>query len=218
MVSSLVFDLDGTLIDSSPGILSALYLSLSDFGCDTIHVDCTHVGPPLASVFQQLLPCETDFGINQLCNSFRHHYDNSEYLQFKPYDGVAEALDWLSRHGIRLFVATNKRSLPTKKILDLLQWNCYFEFVYCLDMCRVQGSTKANCLSSLVSSFNLDASRTPYLGDRLNDYTAASSASMPFFMAEWGYASREERHVLSEVTCLESPSDLLTPTFLHQYP
>lgn len=217
MSRSLVFDLDGTLIDSSPGILSALSTSLLNLGYDSIHVDSTLLGPPLPSVFRKLLPHELDSRIDQLCSSFRLHYDNSEYVHFQPYAGVAEALSALLGLGFRLFIVTNKRTLPTKKIIELLEWSCYFEFVYSLDMCGVPKPTKANSLFNLLQSFNLEASRTPYLGDRFDDYKAASSVSMPFFFAEWGYAPSYELHAISELSCLASPFSLMSSSFLHHF-
>ena len=149
MASSLVFDMDGTLIDSSSGILSALSLSLSEFGYHSIVVNSTQVGPPIASVFRKLLPCVDDIRINQLCLSFQHHYDNSEYLHSRPYAGIVQVLEELTLLGCRLFIATNKRAVPTQKIVDLLDWNHYFEFVYSLDMCDSPDATKGDSLSSL---------------------------------------------------------------------
>lgn len=217
MASSIVFDFDGTLVDSSSGILSALSLSLSTYGYESIHVDSTHVGPPLPSVFRTLLPSEGDFHIDQLCNSFRHHYDNAEYLRCKPYEGVTEALDRLVCHGFRLFIVTNKRSFPTKKIIDFLEWNSYFDFIYSLDMCDSPDATKATALTNLLSIFDLEPSQTPYLGDRFADYKAASSVSMPFLFAEWGYASHSEFHGVSDFTCLPSPLSLMSPSLLQSF-
>jgi phosphoglycolate phosphatase len=217
MASSLVFDMDGTLVDSSSGILSALNLSLSEFGYYSIEVNSTHVGPPLASVFQKLLPCVDDFRINQLCLSFQHHYDNSGYLNFRPYPGIAQVLEALTLLGCRLFIVTNKRAVPTQKIIDLLEWNHYFEFVYSLDICDSPVATKVDSLSSLLLRFNLDPLLTPYLGDRFDDYLAAISVSMPFLWAEWGYASRDELHGLSDVTRLASPYSLMTSSFLNHF-
>jgi len=214
MASSLVFDMDGTLIDSSSGILSALSLSLSEFGYHSIDVNSTHVGPPIASVFRKLLPFVDDIRINQLCLSFQHHYDNSEYLHSRPYAGIVQVLEELTLLGCRLFIATNKRAVPTQKIVDLLDWNHYFEFVYSLEMCDSPDATKVDSLSSLLLRFNLDPLLTPYLGDRFDDYLAATSVSMPFFLAEWGYASRYEFYGLSDFTCLTSPSSLMSSSFL----
>lgn len=214
MAPSLVLDLDGTLINSSPGILSALSLSLNEYGYESLKLSAMHVGPPLVSVFRTLLPWEAESRINQLCDSFRYHYDNSEYLHFNPYEGIAEALNHLVHHDFRLFIVTNKRSLPTKQIIDLLGWNYYFDFIYCLDMCCSQLATKANSLANLLTSFDLDPSRTPYLGDRLEDYKAASSVSMPFLFAKWGYASPLEQQDLAECACIASPLSLLSSSFL----
>ena len=214
MVSSFVFDMDGTLVDSSSGILSALSLSLSEFAYHSIDVNSTHVGPPLASVFRKLLPCADDFRINQLCLSFQHHYDNSGYLHSRSYAGITQVLEVLTRLKCRLFIVTNKRSVPTQKIIDLLEWNHYFEFVFSLDMCDSHDATKVDSLSSLLSRFNLDPLLTPYLGDRFDDYVAATSVSMPFLLAEWGYASRYEFYGISDFTCLASPSSLMSSSFL----
>ena len=218
MAPCLVFDLDGTLIDSSSGILSALSLSLSEFGYDSADVNSTHVGPPLAAVFRSLLPNAEDVIIDRLCIAFRHHYDNSEYLRSKPYPGIEEVLEQLGCLGCRLFIVTNKRSVPTQKIIDLLQWNDHFEFIYSLDMCSLRSPTKTNSLSNLLLMFSLDPAQTPYLGDRLDDYLAASSVSMPFFLAEWGYASCYELNSLSDLTRLVSPSSLFSTSFLHHLP
>lgn len=115
----------------------------------------------------------------------------------------------------RLFIATNKRAIvPTQKIIDLLEWNHFFEFVYSLDMCDSRDATKVHSLSSLLLSFNLDLLLTPYLGDRLDDCLAATSVSMPFFLAEWGYAFRYEFYGLSDYTLLASPSSLMPSSFL----
>ena len=214
MVYSVVFDLDGTLVDSSDGILASMSSALMESGFGSIDLDSTHIGPPLPSVFQTLLPTMDLDQINQLCLLFKCHYDTSGYLLTKPYHGVVKTLDCLRDLKYRLFIVTNKRAAPTRKILNLLGLDCYFEFVYSLDMCKSSHADKSCALSNLLLEFNLNATVTPYIGDRLADFFAATSVSMPFALAQWGYASQTEFSGVSKYFPLLSPSTILFPSFL----
>ena len=103
----ILFDLDGTLTDSGPGIMHAAQYALDAFG---VHVEDARtlsffVGPPLVETFARYFPPEQ---VPAAIEQFRKYYREHGWLENEPYPGVGECLKALAVHGKKMLVATSK--------------------------------------------------------------------------------------------------------------
>src|SRR5690349_17735314 len=117
----LIFDLDGTLVDSRPGIQRSLRAAILRV---FPHVDPGvldfEIGPPVRQMFQQTLKTVNPMELQQLELAFRTSYDSDGWKQTNAYTGVDETLDKLTRRGNICYVVTNKPALSTSRILTHL--------------------------------------------------------------------------------------------------
>lgn len=185
---AVVFDLDGTLVDSAPGILTSLAHALemtSTIPSRALTPDL--IGPPLANMLQTLCPNTDTATLAKITAAFKQHYDTEGCLCTQQFEGITELLDMLSDAGCPMFIATNKRDKPTQQIVHHLGLALYFVAVYSLDSIHPLASSKGALLRYMLARHDLPAASTLYVGDRSEDKIAAQEACMPFFLADWGY-------------------------------
>ena len=104
---SVLLDLDGTLIDSQPGIIASCLAALRALGHDPGEaLDIKRaIGPPLEDMFQALLQVHGDDRIGEAVAAYRHHYGESGLLGTEPYRGITGALQEMQRAGLRIYLA-----------------------------------------------------------------------------------------------------------------
>lgn len=120
----LLFDLDGTLTDSGPGIMHAAETALGSFGITGLSEQALRqfVGPPLVESFAVYLP-QAD--VQTAIDRFRAYYRETGWLENEPYPGVRECLHALKAAGKRMYVATSKLESMARQVLthfDLMQY------------------------------------------------------------------------------------------------
>lgn len=185
---AIVFDLDGTLVDSSNGILFSLSEAFNENSCIlSAPLTSALIGPPLGETLSLLCPRADKSKLNSLSSSFKSHYDTIGFRRTVPFPGVYEMLHSLVNAGITLHIATNKRMSPTSQIVDLMGWSSLFDLVLSPDSVSPALPNKAAILNKLLTEANLGAQDCLYIGDRLDDYNAALEIEIPFALAEWGF-------------------------------
>jgi phosphoglycolate phosphatase len=186
--STLIFDLDGTLIDSAPSILASFAMVLEEAGV-TANVPLANnlIGPPIQETLTILTGIDDPHIINTYVESFKRHYDSNGYKATKVYSGVSELLAALHADGFTLHLATNKRLAPTRLILDYLGWSSYFQSVYALDLYTPRLPDKGALLECLLTEQGLQSSEVLYIGDKTEDAQSAEQNGMAFLGVAWGY-------------------------------
>ena len=184
----IVFDLDGTLIDSVIGIeLSFKYAFFNTYGKDLNQSIRSLIGPPIDQVLLKLNGEKDLITINKFLRFFKEHYDIAGFKQSVLFSGVNHTLNILSGYGIKLFIATNKRHLPTQKILNLIGIEKYFLGIYCSDFPNSNFSSKTEMLGSLIIDYCLIREEVLMIGDTIHDLEAAKNNSVNFAYVEYGY-------------------------------
>ncbi len=187
-IETLIFDLDGTLIDSAPAILASFAHVLQMHGMEPVQpLTGELIGPPLQQTLAKISGSQDPALLNVLTSAFKAHYDSRGYLNTPAFDGVDAMLKRLTQQSIPLYIATNKRATPTALIIDLLGWRDYFQGVFALDSITPAAPNKGHLLRHIISSLQLNVQNTLYVGDRSDDRRAAQEAGLAYFHANWGY-------------------------------
>jgi phosphoglycolate phosphatase len=185
---SIVFDLDGTLVDSAPGIRRCLRMALAEVAPgEEPEYPARLIGPPVRDMVTMLLPEADETLIDAAVAAFRLLYDGGGWREAVPYAGASDSLAALRSMGHRLFIVTNKPSVPTQSILAELGWNALFDLVVCRDSTDPPFADKAAAVASLIDTEALDADRTVLVGDTLDDALAARANGLAFVFAAYGY-------------------------------
>ena len=184
---AIAFDFDGTLVDSAPGILRGMAQALdSQHIAPAVTLDRNIIGPPLRQTLVTVAGSDDPVLIAGLTRGFIRFYDDGACLDTPAFRGVVEVLTELRRRGHDLYLVTNKRGTPTRKILAHLGWTDLFKAVYCLDE-HAGCPGKPQLLTQVLKAHALPPAHTPYIGDTMGDFHAATANAMPFIHAAWGY-------------------------------
>lgn len=209
---NIIFDLDGTLIDSAPGILSTLMFVVSEHKIDCIDkLKPEIVGPPLRELLVELTGRQVEQKIlDSMAQTFISHYDAKGVFETTIYAGIPEMLRTLKNQKHKLFIATNKRIAPTQALTNFFSWNDYFEGIYALDFFKPALKNKASLLQQILKTHGLILADTIYIGDRPEDYEAAIQAGIKFLRASWGYG-------ISKSSAEYSRGILIAPSEIFNY-
>lgn len=185
---TIIFDLDGTLIHSAPGIIAAFGAVLNaNQLTPLIPLNEGIIGPPLLETMARLTGETGNVRLTQLTDAFKAAYDVDGVRATNAYPEIDILLATLSTHRRRLFVATNKRIAPTRAIVDRLGWAPHFEGLYALDSYQPRLVDKGTLLRHLLGEQQLLGTDCIYVGDKHEDGIAADINGIPFIAAHWGY-------------------------------
>jgi len=188
----LLFDLDGTLVDSSRTIGVCIGYALEQSGATaTQGLDITTlIGTPLLDIFRNHYGLSEEQADDAIAH-YRKHYDSLAQAGSEVYGGIPEALVNLRNGGFRLFVATVKPTSIAEKVLRDMELRSYFEGV-------AGGSTgherrdKASIIAYALAQFDLDPAQSLMIGDRDQDVLGARKNGLPCVAVTYGFGSREE--------------------------
>lgn len=185
---NFLFDLDGTLIDSAPGIESSFYIAyLKVYNTACPKNITTFIGPPIDQILT-MVNGETNLEIiNRFVDAFKQHYDTEGYKKSQLYDDVELVLEVLLKNKLNVFIATNKRVKPTKLILEYLSIDKYFKGIYCPDILELQFKNKTDLISYILKTNSLLFNETIMIGDTIHDGIAADENKLDFAFVEYGY-------------------------------
>ncbi len=184
----LIFDLDGTLVDSKPGVFRSLEIAISqrlpeiDFATLSFKI-----GPPVLEMLRESLKVATEVELIQLEVAFRTEYDDNGWKLTTVYSSVRETLIELTQCGFFCHVVTNKPALATARILAHLGISNYFCEVISPDSLQPKFTSKAGMLNYLLEKHGISASDAIYIGDLPDDYSAAEQCGVGFVGVKYGY-------------------------------
>ena len=191
---TLLFDLDGTLTDSRPGILASIRHALAAMDADDAQDDealrrC--LGPPLRESFASLLATGDGAVIDRAIAHYRERFADIGWRENSVYDGIVDALAALAARGHRMLVCTSKPLVYASRIVEHFGLAGWFSGI------RGPGldgalDDKRDLLALLLREEHLDPAHTAMIGDRHHDLRAARANGTRAVGVLWGYGSREE--------------------------
>jgi phosphoglycolate phosphatase len=186
---AVVFDLDGTLVDTAPDLGGALNRLLAEHDRPAIALDDIRqmIGDGAAKLVERGFSASGGFPADPglLVSRFLVLYEQSVADLSRPFDGVAATLDRLRAAGLRLGVCTNKPAIPTQQVLAALDLDGYFETVAAGDGPARKPDPRH--LMGVVDRLGATAATTIMIGDSANDVAAARAAGSKVIVVTFGY-------------------------------
>jgi len=207
--TTIVFDLDGTLVNSRPSIEKAVRMALAEvLPSMRDRPVVTIIGPPIRQMFCQALGVSDEETLNRLVAAFRRFYDAGTSREAVAYPGVLDLLNRIRGRGGHCFVLTNKPWRPTCQILEQLEVLHFFREVVTPDSPDHPFASKAQALAGILQRHGAATERTLMVGDSHDDAAAARACGIPFVAATYGYGGLATASQEYELT-ITAPQDIL---------
>lgn len=204
-ITDVLFDLDGTLIDSLPGIEWSAREALAECSLDADLTDLrSRIGPPIRVILQSVSGMTGEM-LNRLETAFRRSYDTAGWRRTELRPGVIHLLRELHDAGRRLWLITNKPSLATRQILAELKINGFFEECWSRDSRNPAFVSKAEMLDELLKRHHIRNVRAILVGDTIEDCRAAGAVGVQCFVVLGGYGNG--CHAFEARDCCSTISD-----------
>ncbi|WP_329741610.1 HAD hydrolase-like protein [Dyella sp. A6] len=201
-----LFDLDGTLIDSEPGITACIHYALDRLGVPTPADLRGWIGPPLRHSFAPLLDHDSA-RIETAVGFYHERFATQGWREHKVYPGVAALIERLRGAGHRLAVVTSKPLQHATPIIEALPFGRAFDKLYGPDP-RSAHSEKASMIATALADFGAAPTATAMIGDRHFDIEGAVTNSVAGIGVLWGFGHREELQQAGAQAIIATPEAL----------
>ena len=202
---TILFDLDGTLIDTAPDLMNAHNHVMKKFGYKTRSTDEIRnlVGKGAASMIGRSMWNQAKNELKKIDNEeikslmvkeFIDYYGKNIAIESKLIKGVREFLDWCKKKGISMAVCTNKTEHLAVDLLKQLNIYHFFEYVAgynTFEYCKPD----PRHLTSVVEILQGNVKKTVMVGDSETDAESAKAANMPFILIEGGYTDKNPNEI-----------------------
>lgn len=191
MWKTVLFDLDGTLTDSAPGITNAVSYALARFGIREKPENLmSFVGPPLTDSLRDLYGFEKEKRAEAVM-VFREYFNEKGWLENSPYPGIEDLLRELNGAGLTLMVATSKPEVQAVRVLEHFGLAGYFTRICGAPLGYEEGAKKSSVIRNALAHID-DPASVVMVGDRRHDVAGAKETGLPCIGVLYGYGSREE--------------------------
>ncbi len=206
-----VFDLDGTVLDTTEGVLAAVKYTIQEFGLEMPSEGKlrSFIGPPIQESFAKEYNLSDDV-IEKMAETFRERYKNFELFRASPYKNIYDLLRQLKRNGIESAIATYKRESYALPLLSHYHFNDY--------MISMHGSDDANQLRKqdiiqlcIGDAEILDVRRVVMIGDTVHDAVGAEKIGADFIGVTYGFGfkSKEEAKTIKTIGFCDTPLEIM---------
>lgn len=210
---TIVFDLDGTLVDTAPDLHASLCHSFKQKGLEAVSLDTIRhcIGHGAKFMIQRSAELSgislTDDDVTELHALFLDYYVKHIADLSKPFDGILECLDYCQSRNARLAVCTNKTQMLAEEVLNTLDLTKYFHSIVGADRASEKKPSAAH-INEAVGLADGFLENAIMVGDSSTDGFAAQASGVPFILMTYGYLDNR----LNEVDCayrLGSARDLI---------
>lgn len=193
MYETILFDLDGTIIDSEEGIINSAIYALAKFGINTADRSSLRkfIGPPLHRSFELFYGFSAEKAALAV-DFYREYYADKGVFEYSVYDGMELLFKKLKSEGKTLVLATSKYEYFAKKVIEHLGFSDYFDFI--AGSCKNgERSEKAEVISYVLRSLKItDKQKVLMIGDRMHDIIGAGTVGIDSIGVLYGFGNYNE--------------------------
>jgi len=213
MKSLLIFDLDGTLLDTVADLAASTNYALSQCGFPTHDTGAYKffVGNGINKLFERALPEEhkTQENILLVRQHFLEYYGTHNADLTIPYPGMVDLLKTLQAAGVKLAVASNKYQKGTEKLIQLFFSEIHFVAVFGQRE-NVPAKPDPTIVNDILDIAHEDKQNTLYIGDSGVDMQTAQNSGIEALGVTWGFRPRTEMETFSPKYIVDHPAEILT--------
>lgn len=210
MKQVLLFDFDGTLFDTGPGVINCVVYALEHLGIYEPDKQKLRkfMGPPLYDMFRELYGLNDALG-NEAVRLYRERYQPTGIWECAPYPGIVELLKKLREAGYLLAVATSKPTPSALRILERYQMESLFDFI-CGSEFDGTRSKKSEVVKAVLEHFEIQKcpDQALMIGDRKYDVLGASAVGVPCLGVRYGYGEPGELEEAGAIVVVDSIKEL----------
>lgn len=207
----LIFDLDGTLVDSVKDLNEAVNYACTHFNLPKRSLEQTRkdIGNGVAKLIARSIPNnENNEQYKDILNVFKEYYASHSTIYTKPYEGMKETLTELKRIGYRLAVVTNKVDNIAKDIIKKYYPNI-FDYVLG-DTPSLRNKPSSDMVDYVKKTLKASSKNIIYIGDTEVDWQTANNSKTKSILVSYGYRTKEELLSLCpHATIIDNPRELL---------
>lgn len=194
MIKNVIFDLDGTLLDTREGVIESAKYAARQMGYDELPYETmlSFVGPPIQNSFMKHYGCDQELA-QKAANIFREYYKNTALLLAEPYEGIYDLCRVLKEHGVKMSVATYKREDYALSLLRHFDFHKYCDPMHGADNNNVL--KKEDIVRMCQEEMGASKEDSVLIGDTDNDAKGAVKANTPFIAVTYGFGFRSEDDV-----------------------
>jgi len=202
----VVFDWDGTLMDSEAHIVSSMQRSLADLDLPVLSREKIRdiIGLGMRESILRLLPDSDDAQVTAIIDRYRYHFFADDPCE--PFTGAEQVLQQLQQTGYLLAVATGKGRRGLDRVLQSTGFSQYFVETRTAD--ETQSKPHPQMLLEIMALLEIDAQKTLMIGDTEYDLQMANAANTAALGVDYGVHTRERLLACAPLTCLSSITEL----------
>ena len=209
----ILFDLDGTLLDTLADIGFYINRTLSRYGYPLFPLDKvnTIVGWGLKKALYKALPAgvgDDDAYLSKMTKELIADYNSNPVIKTRPYPGIIKLLDELKRRGIVLGIFSNKSHPVTLQVVDKTMGLSRFAAVLGSDA-GFPRKPEPDGANEVIRRMGLPKSEILYIGDTIMDHETATRAGLDDITVTWGFRSRKQLEEQGVTQFVESPDEIL---------
>ena len=208
MIKAIIFDFDGTLVDSEKAIYECFQSITKRIAPERGNfAKNILIGPPLRDTASEILGPKHQDQLNKFVNLFIEMHDEKAIKHTKPYPDVINVLHALNKDNVIMAIATNKRQIPSIKLIDHFGWKDYFKFIECSDS-QKKIRNKDQMIQDIINQDN-SFYKAYFIGDTVNDGVSANLNQLPFIMACYGYGGNQDWSNVTIAKKIDNPHEIL---------
>ena len=207
----VIFDFDGTVVDTGEGIIKSLQYSFEQMGREIPDMSDLKkfIGPPIHYSYTHFYGVSED-EVGEYIKKYRERYKIKGIYESVLYDGMKELLSELISRGVKLGIASSKPEHLIYSVADYLKITDMFDAIVGVKIDDSNHSTKTGLVLDAMKKLGAkDKSRVLMVGDRCFDIDGASGAGVKSCGALWGYGNEEEFKAHNADFIISLPSDVI---------
>ena len=207
---TVIFDLDGTLLNTLEDLMDAVNYALKQYSMETITYEQTrtYVGNGVAKLVERAVPEGTgEEETGRVLECFKNYYKEHSMDKTRPYEGIISLLKELKKLNIKVAIVSNKFNDAVAELAEI-----YFKGLVDVaigEQCGVKKKPAPDMVNMALEKLGKKRDRAVYIGDSEVDVATAENSGMDGIICLWGFRNKEELIKAGAVNFAEKPEDIL---------